>query len=138
MFLTVEGYRIYLIEYIYKNIITIISLTIAVQVIDWSFYVCINMLHLSCNSFYGILQCENFIKITVLLCGKSCWRFGSPSKNLINLYLFFQLAAISDVFVENYVPGKLAEMGLGYEDVDKIAPHIIYCSITGISTLCYL
>ncbi|XP_076429071.1 succinyl-CoA:glutarate CoA-transferase isoform X11 [Peromyscus maniculatus bairdii] len=42
-----------------------------------------------------------------------------------------ELAAISDVFVENYVPGKLAEMGLGYEDVDKIAPHIIYCSITG-------
>lgn len=22
-------------------------------------------------------------------------------------------------------------MGLGYEDVKKIAPHIIYCSITG-------
>ncbi|XP_037061820.1 succinate--hydroxymethylglutarate CoA-transferase isoform X4 [Peromyscus leucopus] len=42
-----------------------------------------------------------------------------------------ELAAISDVFVENYVPGKLSEMGLGYEDVDKIAPHIIYCSITG-------
>jgi hypothetical protein len=35
--------------------------------------------------------------------------------------------------VENYVPGKLSEMGLGYEDIEKIAPHIIYCSITGIS-----
>jgi len=22
-------------------------------------------------------------------------------------------------------------MGLGYEDIDKIAPHIVYCSITG-------
>nr|AAH55852.1 RIKEN cDNA 5033411D12 gene [Mus musculus] len=42
-----------------------------------------------------------------------------------------ELAAICDVFVENYVPGKLSEMGLGYEDIDKIAPHIIYCSITG-------
>ncbi|XP_064299926.1 succinate--hydroxymethylglutarate CoA-transferase isoform X3 [Phalacrocorax carbo] len=45
--------------------------------------------------------------------------------------LIRELAAVSDVFVENYVPGKLAEMGLGYEDIKKIAPHIVYCSITG-------
>ncbi|XP_008259890.2 succinate--hydroxymethylglutarate CoA-transferase isoform X3 [Oryctolagus cuniculus] len=42
-----------------------------------------------------------------------------------------ELAAVCDVFVENYVPGKLSAMGLGYEAIDKIAPHIIYCSITG-------
>ncbi|XP_053792956.1 succinate--hydroxymethylglutarate CoA-transferase-like [Vidua chalybeata] len=42
-----------------------------------------------------------------------------------------KLAAASDVFVENFVPGKLAEMGLGYEDIKKIAPHTVYCSITG-------
>ncbi|XP_069668521.1 succinate--hydroxymethylglutarate CoA-transferase isoform X6 [Haliaeetus albicilla] len=45
--------------------------------------------------------------------------------------LIRELAAVSDVFVENYIPGKLAEMGLGYEDIKKIAPHIVYCSITG-------
>ncbi|XP_051466081.1 succinate--hydroxymethylglutarate CoA-transferase isoform X3 [Apus apus] len=45
--------------------------------------------------------------------------------------LIRELAAVSDVFVENYVPGKLAEMGLGYEDIKEIAPHIVYCSITG-------
>ncbi|XP_045877090.1 succinate--hydroxymethylglutarate CoA-transferase isoform X3 [Meles meles] len=42
-----------------------------------------------------------------------------------------ELAAVCDVFVENYVPGRLSAMGLGYEDIDKIAPHIVYCSITG-------
>ncbi|XP_021110206.1 succinate--hydroxymethylglutarate CoA-transferase isoform X4 [Heterocephalus glaber] len=42
-----------------------------------------------------------------------------------------ELATVCDVFVENYVPGKLTAMGLGYEDVDKVAPHIVYCSITG-------
>uniref|UniRef100_A0A8C2N9E8 Succinyl-CoA:glutarate-CoA transferase n=1 Tax=Capra hircus TaxID=9925 RepID=A0A8C2N9E8_CAPHI len=42
-----------------------------------------------------------------------------------------ELAAVCDVFVENYVPGKLSAMGLGYEDIDAIAPHIVYCSITG-------
>uniref|UniRef100_A0A8C7AQM9 Succinyl-CoA:glutarate-CoA transferase n=1 Tax=Neovison vison TaxID=452646 RepID=A0A8C7AQM9_NEOVI len=41
-----------------------------------------------------------------------------------------ELAAVCDVFVENYIPGRLSAMGLGYEDIDKIAPHIIYCSIT--------
>ncbi|XP_069715875.1 succinate--hydroxymethylglutarate CoA-transferase-like isoform X3 [Phaenicophaeus curvirostris] len=45
--------------------------------------------------------------------------------------LIRELAAVSDVFVENYIPGKLAEMGLGYEDIKKIVPHIVYCSITG-------
>uniref|UniRef100_A0A8C3W0U9 Succinyl-CoA:glutarate-CoA transferase n=1 Tax=Catagonus wagneri TaxID=51154 RepID=A0A8C3W0U9_9CETA len=42
-----------------------------------------------------------------------------------------ELAAVCDVFVENYVPGKLSAMGLGYEDIDEVAPHIVYCSITG-------
>ncbi|XP_049637834.1 succinate--hydroxymethylglutarate CoA-transferase isoform X2 [Suncus etruscus] len=42
-----------------------------------------------------------------------------------------ELAAVCDVFVENFVPGKLSSVGLGYKDIDTIAPHIIYCSITG-------
>jgi hypothetical protein len=33
--------------------------------------------------------------------------------------------------VENYVPGKLAEMGLGYEQLKEINPKLIYASITG-------
>lgn len=45
--------------------------------------------------------------------------------------LIYELAKKCDVLVENYVPGKLNEMGLGYEDLKKIAPGLIYCSITG-------
>ncbi|XP_055489797.1 succinate--hydroxymethylglutarate CoA-transferase isoform X3 [Leucoraja erinacea] len=41
------------------------------------------------------------------------------------------LASVCDVLIENYVPGKLAEMGLGYTDIEAIAPHIVYCSISG-------
>uniref|UniRef100_UPI00398EAFB3 succinate--hydroxymethylglutarate CoA-transferase isoform X3 n=1 Tax=Pristiophorus japonicus TaxID=55135 RepID=UPI00398EAFB3 len=41
------------------------------------------------------------------------------------------LAYVCDVLIENYVPGKLAEMGLGYVDIREVAPHIVYCSITG-------
>ncbi|XP_060680181.1 succinate--hydroxymethylglutarate CoA-transferase [Hemiscyllium ocellatum] len=41
------------------------------------------------------------------------------------------LASVCDVLIENYVPGKLAEMGLGYKHIQDVAPHIVYCSITG-------
>lgn len=41
-----------------------------------------------------------------------------------------QLAAISDVFIENFKVGNLARYGLGYEDLSKINPALVYCSIT--------
>ncbi|XP_037909295.1 succinate--hydroxymethylglutarate CoA-transferase [Hermetia illucens] len=45
--------------------------------------------------------------------------------------LLHNLATKCDVLVENYVPGKLSEYNLGYETLKDIAPHLIYCSITG-------
>lgn len=48
--------------------------------------------------------------------------------------VIYNLAKESDVLVENYVPGKLDELKLGYEDLSKEAPHLIYCSITGYGT----
>src|SRR5216683_333765 len=41
------------------------------------------------------------------------------------------LAAKCDVLLENYKVGGLAKYGLAYEDLRKINPRIIYCSITG-------
>ena len=41
------------------------------------------------------------------------------------------LAAASDVFIENFKVGDLAGKGLGYDDLASINPGIIYCSITG-------
>ncbi|KAM9487682.1 succinyl-CoA:glutarate CoA-transferase isoform 1-T1 [Clarias gariepinus] len=45
--------------------------------------------------------------------------------------LIKELARSCDILVENYLPGKLDEMGLGYKDMSQAAPQIIYCSITG-------
>ena len=42
-----------------------------------------------------------------------------------------ELAAKSDVLIENYKVGTLARYGLGYEDIRTINPRIIYCSVTG-------
>jgi crotonobetainyl-CoA:carnitine CoA-transferase CaiB-like acyl-CoA transferase len=41
------------------------------------------------------------------------------------------LLARADVIVEQYRPGVLARLGLGYEDVARINPRVIYASITG-------
>jgi len=42
-----------------------------------------------------------------------------------------ELAAKSDVLLENYKFGDLARYGLGYEDLSRLNPRLIYCSVTG-------
>lgn len=42
-----------------------------------------------------------------------------------------QLAAQSDIFIENYKVGDMARYHLAYDDLKKINPKLIYCSITG-------
>lgn len=42
-----------------------------------------------------------------------------------------ELAVKCDVLVENYIPGKLSEYGLGYEHLHQINPRLIYASLTG-------
>ena len=41
------------------------------------------------------------------------------------------LAEDADVVVENYKVGTLARYGLAYEDLKKINPKLVYCSVTG-------
>jgi crotonobetainyl-CoA:carnitine CoA-transferase CaiB-like acyl-CoA transferase len=42
-----------------------------------------------------------------------------------------QLSLESDVLVENFRPGLMDELGLGYEELKRANPGLIYCSITG-------
>lgn len=42
-----------------------------------------------------------------------------------------KLVAISDVVIENYKPGDLARRGIGYEDMARIKPDLVWCSISG-------
>jgi formyl-CoA transferase len=42
-----------------------------------------------------------------------------------------QLAARSDVLIENFRVGGLEEMGLGYDALKELNPRLVYCSITG-------
>jgi crotonobetainyl-CoA:carnitine CoA-transferase CaiB-like acyl-CoA transferase len=41
-----------------------------------------------------------------------------------------KLIAEADVFVENYRPGVADKIGLGYEELAKLNPRLIYCSVS--------
>ena len=42
-----------------------------------------------------------------------------------------ELAKQCDVLIENYKYGDLARYGLGYDELSKLNPKLVYCSITG-------
>jgi crotonobetainyl-CoA:carnitine CoA-transferase CaiB-like acyl-CoA transferase len=44
--------------------------------------------------------------------------------------VFLRLAKDADVVVENLRPGVVDRLGIGYEDIKKLNPKIIYCSIS--------
>lgn len=46
------------------------------------------------------------------------------------LKLLQELVTSADVFVENYRPGALNKLGLGYEDLSRLNPRLIYCSVS--------
>lgn len=45
--------------------------------------------------------------------------------------VFRRLAKNADVVIENLKGGTMARYGLGYEDLKKINPRIVFCSVTG-------
>ncbi|MET0963964.1 MAG: CoA transferase [Noviherbaspirillum sp.] len=45
-----------------------------------------------------------------------------------------RLIAQSDIVVENYRPGTMEKLGLGYERLKRDNPHLVYCKITGFGT----
>lgn len=49
--------------------------------------------------------------------------------------IFCDLAKQSDVVVENFRPGLLDEMGLGYAELAQLNPGLVYASISGFGTL---
>ncbi|KAH7926442.1 Hpt, histidine phosphotransferase protein [Leucogyrophana mollusca] len=75
--------------------------------------------HLPAESAYFLAVNRNKRSITV--------NFKDPE----GLEIIYKLIKSSDVLVENFVAGKLASMGLGWDDCKKLNPQLVYASITG-------
>ncbi|KAF8073636.1 CAIB/BAIF family enzyme [Lyophyllum atratum] len=75
--------------------------------------------HLPPESAYFLAVNRNKRSMTV--------NFKTPE----GLEIIHRLVKQSDILVENFISGKLASMGLGYEDCKKLNPRLIYASITG-------
>jgi len=52
-------------------------------------------------------------------------------KDANDLEIAKAIVAKSDVMLENFRPGVIARLGLGYEVVKALKPSIVYCSISG-------
>ena len=50
------------------------------------------------------------------------------------LALVKEMSAKADVFIENMAPGTIEKLGLGYDEVKKINPGIVYCQVKGFGT----
>lgn len=44
---------------------------------------------------------------------------------------FLKLVETADILVQNFRPGALKKIGLGYDDLSRINPRLVYCSISG-------
>lgn len=45
--------------------------------------------------------------------------------------IVLDLAAKSDVVIENFLPGTMDKLGIGYDQLSETNQRLIYCSITG-------
>ncbi|CAG4972641.1 unnamed protein product [Colias eurytheme] len=52
-------------------------------------------------------------------------------KSLEGKSVIYDLAKKCDVVVENFLPGKLDKLDVGYEKLSQVNPKLIYCAITG-------
>jgi crotonobetainyl-CoA:carnitine CoA-transferase CaiB-like acyl-CoA transferase len=59
---------------------------------------------------------------------------GIDIKNPDGAALVKEMVASADVLVENFRPGVMDRLGLGYDDLKKINPRLIYAAITAFGT----
>lgn len=60
--------------------------------------------------------------------------FAADLKNPADLAAVERLITRADVLIENFRPGVMERIGLGYERVKTLAPRLVYATVTGYGT----
>lgn len=60
--------------------------------------------------------------------------FAADLKSSEDFAEVWELVKKSDVLIQNFRPGVIERLGLGYEDVKKVNPRIVYASASGYGT----
>jgi alpha-methylacyl-CoA racemase len=76
-----------------------------------------------------MLTADTGVNFALLNRGKRS--LAADLKNINEINKIKELIEKSHVLVEQFRPGVMARLGLGYEDLKKINPALVYCSITG-------
>jgi crotonobetainyl-CoA:carnitine CoA-transferase CaiB-like acyl-CoA transferase len=61
--------------------------------------------------------------------------FAADLKNPTDLERVRQLIARADVLIQNFRPGVMERIGLGYADVQALNPRLVYATVTGYGTV---
>lgn len=78
----------------------------------------------------GALE-EGDVSLSILARARAKKSLSLDLKSAEGLRLFRELVRQSDIIVENLSDGTVERLGVDYESLKGINPHLIYCSITG-------
>ena len=83
-----------------------------------------------------VLEYEPFIEGTGLSANEAWLGRGKRNifldlKNPFAVKMVKDLVRTYDIVIEQFRPGVMDRLGLGYEDLKKVNPRLIYCAITG-------
>ena len=83
------------------------------------------------RSWSGCDTYLNGVSVFYLLANRNQRAMAIDLKSPDGKQIIYDLLQQYDVVIENFKPGVMDRLGLGYEDVKKINPRIVYCSCTG-------
>lgn len=83
------------------------------------------------RSWSGCNTYKNGVSVFFLLANRNQRAISIDLKNPKGIEIIYKIIQEYDVVIENFRPGVMDKLGLGYEQLRKINPKIIYCSCSG-------
>ena len=83
------------------------------------------------RSWSGCNTYKNGVSVFFLLGNRNQRAIAVDLKSGEGKQIIYRLVKEYDVILENFRPGVMEKLGLGYETLKKINPRLIYCSCSG-------